>query len=106
LSLNREKLKILYCKAFIYYQNKTSEKEEKFLRHIYSLNEILGVSKSIGSWDLELEFEVKSYDDFHKIMKELKNKFEIISSFDTVYIEKEIGESFMPKILKTKNINT
>jgi len=98
LSLNREKLGIHYCKAFIYYQNKTTEKEEKLLKYVYSLNEILGVSKSIGSWDLELEFEVKSYDDFHKIMKELKNKFDIISSFDTGYIEKELGESFMPKI--------
>jgi len=97
LGLNREKLKILYCKAFVYYQNKTNEKEEKFLRYIYSIKEILGVSKSIGAWDLELEFEVKSYDNFHMIMKELKNRFDIISSFDTVYIEKELGESFMPK---------
>lgn len=94
--LNREKLGMNYCKSFIYYQNKTTEKENKLLNYCYNLSNIFGVSQSIGSWDLELEFEVKNYDDFHKIMKEMKNKFPLIKSFDTVYIEKEYGLSFLP----------
>jgi len=96
IGLNREKLGINYCKAFVYYQNKTSEQENKLLEYCYSLQNILGVSQSIGPWDLELEFEVKDYNDFHKIMKEMKNKFQIIANFETVYIEKEYGLSFMP----------
>lgn len=98
IGLNREKLGIHYCKTFIYYQNKTSEKENKLLNYCYNLKNILGVSQSIGPWDLELEFEVKSYDEFHKIIKDMKNKFSLIKSFDTVYIEKEYGESFMPNL--------
>jgi len=97
--LNREKLGMEYCKSFIYYQNKTSEKENKLLDYCYSLPNILGVSQSIGPWDLEFEFEVKNYDDFHKIMKEMKNKFPLIRSFDTIYIEKEYGQSFLPEEL-------
>lgn len=96
--INREKLGILYCKAFIYYQGKTTEKENQLLKYCYNLKEIVGVSQSIGSWDLELEFEVKNYDDFHKIMKEMKNKFPLIKNFNTIYIEKEYGQSFLPEI--------
>ncbi|MBW3000885.1 Lrp/AsnC family transcriptional regulator [Candidatus Woesearchaeota archaeon] len=96
-SINREKLELNYCKSFIYYQGKTTEKENQLLTYCYQLPNILGVSQSIGPWDLELEFEVKNYDEFHHIMKEMKNKFPLIRSFDTVYIEKEYGESFLPR---------
>ncbi len=99
IGLNREILGINYCKAFIYYQNKTDEKEKKLLDYCCSLKNILGVSQSIGPWDLELEFEVRNYDDFHNIMKEMKNKFSLITNFETVYIEKEYGLSFLPKKL-------
>ncbi len=97
VGLNREKLGMNYCKSFVYYQNKTSEREKYLLHYCYSLPSILGVSQSIGPWDLELEFEVSNYDEFHKIMKELKNKFPLIKSFDTSYIEKEYGLSFLPQ---------
>lgn len=96
LGINREKLGINYCKAFVYYQNKTAESENQLLQYCHSLPTILGVSQSIGPWDLELEFEVKHYNEFHIIMKEMKNKFQIIANFETVYIEKESGASFLP----------
>lgn len=97
IGLDRKKLGMNYCKAFIYYQNKTTEKENQVLNYCYYLPNILGVSQSIGPWDLELEFEIKTYDDFHKIMKDIKNKFPLIRNFDTVYIEKEYGKSFLPE---------
>lgn len=98
VGLNREKLGINYCKAFIYYQNKTTSKENYLLDYCKSLKGIIGISQSIGPWDLELEFEVKNYDEFHKILKEIKNKFPIIANFETVYIEKEHGLSFLPSL--------
>jgi len=97
--LNREKLNIDYCKSLIYYQNKTTEKEKELLNYCKNLLGIIGISQSIGSWDLELEFELKNYKEFHKVMKEIKNKFELVRNFDTLYIEKEYGESFIPKKL-------
>ena len=97
IGLDRAKLGIDYCKAFIYYQNKTTESENELLYYCYNLQNILGVSQSIGPWDLELEFEVKNYYYFHRLLKEIKNKFPIIANFETVYIEKEYGLSFLPK---------
>ena len=97
IAINREKLNMNYCKSFIYYQNKTSKKEDKLIGYCNGSKYILGVSKSIGPWDLELEFEVGNYSQFHKIMKEMKNKFPLIKNFDTAYIEKEYGQSFLPK---------
>lgn len=95
VGINRKKLGIHYCKAFVYYQHKHSQKEKELLEYCYSLRNIYGVSQSIGPWDLELEFEVTHYDDFHNIMKQMKNTFTLIKKFDTVYIEKEYGESFL-----------
>ena len=97
-SLNKKILDINYCKSFIYLQTQTSEKLNQLLAYCYSLNSIIGISESIGPWDLELEFEVPNYNEFHDIMKELKNKFPIISNFETVYIEKEYGNSFLPEL--------
>jgi Lrp/AsnC family transcriptional regulator, leucine-responsive regulatory protein len=97
LGLNNALLGINYCKAFIYYQNKTEEKENRLIGYCTSLKEILGISRSIGPWDLELEFEVRNYDMFHKIMKDIKNRFDLVSHFETCYIEKEHGMSFLPK---------
>ena len=96
ISIDREKLDMNYCKAFIYYQNKTSKKEDKLIGYCNGSKHILGISKCIGPWDLELEFEVNNYSQFHNIMKELKNKFPLIKNFDTAYIEKEYGQSFFP----------
>ena len=99
LGLDRQKLGIHYCKSFVYYQNKTSVMEKSLLEYCYALPQVLGLSQSIGPWDLELEFEVQRYDDFHHHMKSMKNSFSLIRSFDTVYIEKESGDSFLPRKL-------
>ncbi len=96
ISLNREKLGLHYCKAFVYYQNKTTKKENQLLTYCYDIPNILGVSQSIGPWDLELEFEFKTYDEFHKTMKELKYQFPLIANFETIYIDQEYGNSFLP----------
>lgn len=97
LGINREKLGINYCKAFFYYENKTVQKENLLISYCRMLSEIVGISKSIGPWDLELEFEVKNYDEFHKLINEIKNKFSLINRFETVYIDKEYGIGFMPE---------
>jgi len=97
ISLNKEKLGINYCKAFIYYNSRKIEEENKLLEYCRNLPNILGVSQNIGSWDLELEFEVKQYNEFHKIMKEIKKNFPIIRNFETAYIEQEEGFSFLPR---------
>jgi len=96
LGLNKEKLGLHYCKAFVYYQNETTKKENQLLTSCYNIPNILGVSQTIGPWDLELEFEFKTYDEFHKTMKELKYQFPLIANFETIYIEQEYGNSFLP----------
>lgn len=96
IALNQKKLGLHYCKAFVYYQNETTKKENQLLTYCHSIPNILGVSQTIGPWDLELEFEFKTYDEFHKIMKKLKYQFPLIANFETIYIEKEYGNSFLP----------
>ena len=93
----REKLGMHYCKAFIYYQNKTTEKEKKLLEYCENIPSVLGITQNIGPWDLELELEVEDYAEFHKLLKNLKNRFDIISNFETAYGEKETSKSYLPE---------
>lgn len=96
--LSRKKLDVQYCKAFLYYQNKTDKDEKKLLSYCASLPWTSGISQSIGPWDLEIEFEVKSYENFHMLMKEMRNAFPIVANFETAYIEKEHGFSYLPPL--------
>ncbi|MFH1072015.1 MAG: Lrp/AsnC family transcriptional regulator [Nanoarchaeota archaeon] len=96
LNINREKLGITYCKAFIYYDHKTSEKERRLISYSSLLPEIVGISQSIGPWDLELELEVRDNRRLFAILKEIKNTHEIVRNIQTCTIEKESGLSFIP----------
>lgn len=101
LGLDRDALCIQYCKAFVYYDHKTTQKERMLIAHCASLPETVGISQSIGPWDLELEFEIREFREYQKIMKLLKNAHAIIRNYETCTIEKESGLSFFPRMAST-----
>ena len=53
--------------------------------------------KLLGSWDIELEFEVKDEEQFQQILLEVRNKFsDVIRDYDTLLIYKEIKLDYFP----------
>ena len=46
--------------------------------------------KVLGEWDLELEIEAPSVEEFYKISNEIREKFsDIIQTFDSVLVSEE-----------------
>lgn len=94
IGLNYKKFNKEFCKCFIYLKNHTTEKERKLLKYVEQLPEIYTIIKCVGSWDIEFEFTVDNFTQFHSIMKDLKNKFDIIRGYESVIISQEYGINY------------
>ncbi len=98
IDLNLEKLGMEFCKSFIYLQNKTTEKENSLIRFCSLHPNVTAVTQLVGPWDLELELETGSFEQFHRIMRDIKNRFpDLIRSYESVLISKESGIRYIPK---------
>lgn len=92
IGLNLEKIGKEFCKSFIYLQNITKEREQEIVNYCLKHPNVTAVTHSIGAWDLELEMEIKNFDEFYKIMNEIKSKFkDYIKSYEAIVITKEYG---------------
>jgi len=98
IDLNLEKLKIEFCKSFIYLQNKTKEKEAQLIEFCANHPNITALTQCVGPWDVELELEVESFERFHSIMREISNRFpNLIKSYESVLISKQSGITYIPR---------
>lgn len=95
ISLNLKQFDREFCKAFIYLHQKTEEKERKLITFCEMHPDIIAVVQCVGSWDFEIEFEVEDFDQFHNIMREIRNKFDFVRSYESVIITKEFGINYM-----------
>ncbi len=92
ISINLKKIGKEFCKSFIYLQNITKQKEKELVEYCLHHPNVTAVTHSIGPWELELEMEVKNFDEFYDIMNNLKNKFkDIIRNYEAIVITKEYG---------------
>ena len=52
---------------------------------------------SIGSWDLEMDFEIEDFNKFNKIMLEIRDKFsDILKHYDFVIVMNEDKLDYYP----------
>ncbi|MFC1647822.1 Lrp/AsnC family transcriptional regulator [Nanoarchaeota archaeon] len=92
VGLNLEKIGKEFCKSFIYLQNPTKESEQKLVNYCLQHPNVTAVTHALGAWDIELEMEVENFDQFYKIMNEIKNKFNnIIKNYEAIVITKQYG---------------
>ena len=55
----------------------------------------------IGSWDIELDFEIADFNSFHKIILEMRDKFaDVIKSHDFVIVMNEDKLDYYPGCYK------
>ncbi len=96
VGLNLNLLGKEFCKAFIYLHQKTEEKENKLIEYCKAHPNVTAFIQCIGSWDFEIEFEVDNVDQFHQTMKEIRNKFDFVKSYESVTIIREHGIIYNP----------
>ncbi len=75
----------------------TPEKEKQLITFIASHPHGTQYLKLVGSWDVELEFEVKDDEQLHDILLKIRNKFSgIIRDYDTLLIHQEQKLNYSP----------
>ena len=95
--INLDKINHKLYKIILRLHSLTPEKEKQFNMYIASHPHGVQYLKLVGSWDVELEFEVKDDDQLHKILLDIRNKFsDIIRDYDTLLIHQEHKLNYFP----------
>ena len=88
--INLDKINHKLYKIILRLHSLTPEKEKQLITYTASHPHGMQYLKLVGSWDIELEFEVKDDEQLHEILLEIRNKFsEIIRDYDTLLINQE-----------------
>jgi len=94
--LNPHKLGFVTCKAFVFFKNITEEKKKEFIDYVKSQNNTINLITTFASWDLEIMFETKSYEEYFTIMEGIKEKFkDIIRFYESILITSEPKQLFL-----------
>lgn len=95
--LDTKKIGYNFFKLCVYLQNYQS-RFNAFLKHCMWQPNIIHVIESLGPWEIELEIETESLQDFYELSHEIRNKFpEIIKKTESVIITDEIKLDFFPQ---------
>ncbi|MBU0467347.1 MAG: Lrp/AsnC family transcriptional regulator [Nanoarchaeota archaeon] len=95
--LNLENLNIRHYKVIFRMKNFSPQEEEKIKDYVKKHEKATQLLKLIGSYDLEIEFEVQDEDELYKILHNLRQKFSsIIRDFDIIRIIKTHKLDFFP----------
>lgn len=99
VALDLKRLGYEFCKAFVYLRRTDTKRLEQLIRYCRQRPQILNAVTCVGSWELELEFEVPSFEEFHAIMKDIREEFgDMVKSYESVLISEEPKVEFMPPI--------
>jgi len=73
------------------------QKHNQFFQYCNNLNNLTYIINSIGSWDMELDFEIEDFNKFNQIMLEIRDKFsDIIKHYDFVIVMNEDKLDYYP----------
>jgi len=96
-ALNPKLLGYETCKAFISFKNITAEKRKTLINYCKLIPNIINIVLTIGSWDMEIELEVKNFDEYYRIINNIQEKYnQIIKSYESVLFSSEPKQSFVP----------
>ena len=86
-----------FFKLCIYLQNYES-KFNSFLTYCMELANVIHVIESLGPWEVELEIETESLEDFYNLTHKIRNEFsDIIKKTESVIISHEMKLEYFPE---------
>ncbi len=90
LVVNYRKLNNLFFKCLIKLQNADEKRLHDLRSYARQHPNVVHWLRVLGEWDVELEVEISSIDEFYEISNEIRNRFsDIIQTFDTVLVTEE-----------------
>lgn len=97
IKLNHKLLGYTHQKIFLNLANISNENIQKLTSYLKSLNNSIYITKAIGVADIEFELLVKSNEQFHNIVRELRYKFsDIIKDYSSFIIYYEPYINYLP----------
>jgi DNA-binding Lrp family transcriptional regulator len=101
IGLNLAKIGMEFCKAFVYLQNPAKEEYRDLVNYCLSHPNVTAISNMVGAWEMEIEMEVNNFDEFYKVMNEIKTRFKhVIRSYEAVAITREHGRDYSKFLLQ------
>lgn len=95
---NSEKLGFVTCKSFIFFKNINEKRKNALFEYCKLLPNVINIVVTFAPWDMEIMFEVESYEKFYKIMDKLRNEFrDIIRFYEGILIYQEPKQVFIKK---------
>lgn len=86
-----------FFKVCIFLQNYEA-KYDSFVKYCIGLPNVVHVIESLGPWEIELEIETETLQDFYDIVHKINNEFsDIIKRVDSVIISNEMKLLFFPE---------
>lgn len=85
------------CKTLITFKNITAEKRNLLINYCKMNPNLINIVLTIGPWDIELEFEVRNFEEYYSIMGDIQEKHsDIIKGYESVLFSSEPKQSFVP----------
>ena len=95
--LDPKKIGYNFFKLCIYLQN-YEVKFNHFLKYCMELPNVIHIIESLGPWEVELEIETESLEDFYSLTHEIRNQFsDIIKKTESIIISNEMKLDFFPE---------
>ncbi|MFA5745866.1 MAG: Lrp/AsnC family transcriptional regulator [Candidatus Pacearchaeota archaeon] len=95
--LNIEKTGRIAYKSLIKFNNINESQEEELITYLQNNMCVFDITKVIGYWDFEIDFEVQSTDDMIDFTRLIRDKFrDLIKEFETTPIHKEHLFNYFP----------
>ena len=97
LLLDLTKLSRIFCKSFLYLEKADEKNIKAIVAYCENHPNIQHVIHCIGPWDLEIEFEIESFEKFNNEMLKIKNLFGgVIKKHEYVVVTEEHKLDFFP----------
>jgi len=98
--LNPEKMGMSSALLMIRYHNISSELESELISYLAIHPNILGVVKTLGEWDIEIEIEVDDVKGLRKIEREIRQRFaSLIQQIESIPLYYTYKKNYFPKFL-------
>ena len=95
--INTERIGYNFFKLCIYLQNYET-KMSSFLKYCMELPNVVHIIESMGPWEVELEIETESMEDFYNLTHQIRNEYsDIIKKTESVIISDEMKLDFFPQ---------
>ena len=94
---NDEKIDQIHYKVLMRVTHFETKIEKKFLEFCRQQKNTTFYNKNIGSWEIEIDIEVKTSEEFRHIMRTLKKEFsEIIKEYFSLIVYEVVKFDFIP----------